>query len=203
MPDADLDTNYIKVTLARPVPANGQGRLVIIKTYEDPKSYYVDGKTIVFDRPLGIRRNKVVLPAGYEVVGLTVPSQILTEADGRIGDQLHERRRRRGAARAPRGEGRADRRGGSAEGRDEAAQLGIAVRRRDRGGSPLRARAPGSRHRLLPAAARDARVRALSRLHRVAPGHQRLRERGPHRAARRAIRRRAFSIPASSWKRRR
>jgi hypothetical protein len=84
MPDADIDTDYIKVTLARPVPANGQGRLVIFKTYEDRKSYYVDGKTIVFDRPLGIRRNKVVLPAGYEVVGLTVPSQILTEADGRI-----------------------------------------------------------------------------------------------------------------------
>ena len=68
------------MTLARPVPANGQARLVIIKTYEDKKSYHVDGKTIVFDRPLGIRRNKVVLPAGYEVVGLTVPSQILTEA---------------------------------------------------------------------------------------------------------------------------
>lgn len=85
MPDADLDTNYIKVTLARPVPVDGQGRLVIIKTYEDRKSYYVDGGTIVFDRPLGIRRNKVVLPAGYEVVGLNVPSQILTEADGRIG----------------------------------------------------------------------------------------------------------------------
>jgi hypothetical protein len=85
MPDADVDTDYIKVTLARPVPANGQGRLVILKTYEDRKSYYVDGRTIVFDRSLGIRRNKVVLPAGYEVVGLTVPSQILTEADGRIG----------------------------------------------------------------------------------------------------------------------
>src|SRR6185295_1288135 len=84
MADADLDTNYIKVTLARPVPINGQGRLVIIKTYEDAKSYYVDGKTIVFDRPLGVRRNKVVLPAGYEVVGLTVPSQLLTESDGRI-----------------------------------------------------------------------------------------------------------------------
>jgi hypothetical protein len=84
MPDADLDTDYIKVTLARPVPANGQGRLVIVKTYEDRKSYYVDGETIVFDRPLGIRRNKVVLPAEYEVVGLTVPSQVLTEADGRI-----------------------------------------------------------------------------------------------------------------------
>lgn len=84
MADADLDTNYIKVTLARPVATNGQGRVLIIKTYEDAKSYYVDGKTLVFDRPLGVRRNKVVLPAGYEVADLTVPSQILTEADGRI-----------------------------------------------------------------------------------------------------------------------
>lgn len=84
MSDADLDTSYIKVTLARPVATNGQGRVLIIKTYEDAKSYYVDGKTLVFDRPLGVRRNKVVLPAGYEVVDLTVPSQILTEADGRI-----------------------------------------------------------------------------------------------------------------------
>lgn len=84
MSDADLDTNYIKVTLARPVATNGQGRVLIIKTYEDAKSYYVDGKTLVFDRPLGVRRNKVVLPAGYEVVDLTVPAQILTEADGRI-----------------------------------------------------------------------------------------------------------------------
>jgi hypothetical protein len=84
MADADLDTNYIKVTLARPVPTNGQGRVLIIKTYEDAKSYYLDGKTIVFDRPLGVRRNKVVLPPGYEVVGLTVPSQLLTESDGRI-----------------------------------------------------------------------------------------------------------------------
>jgi hypothetical protein len=39
---------------------------------------------MVFNRPLGIKRNKVVLPAGYEVVGLTVPSQIRTEKDGRI-----------------------------------------------------------------------------------------------------------------------
>jgi hypothetical protein len=84
MADADLDTHYIKATLARPVPANGQARLVILKTYEDAKSYFVDGKAIVFDRALGVRRNKVVLPAGYEVVGLTVPSQILTESDGRI-----------------------------------------------------------------------------------------------------------------------
>ena len=84
MPDADLATNYIKVTLARPVPEHGLGRVLIVKTYQDAKSYHLDGNTLVFSRPLGIKRNKVVLPAGYEVVGLTVPSQILTEKDGRI-----------------------------------------------------------------------------------------------------------------------
>jgi hypothetical protein len=84
MPDADLDTHYIKVTLARPVPSHGQGRVIIVKTYKDAKSYHVEGNAIVFDRPLGVKRNKVVLPPGYEVTGLTVPSQILTEKDGRI-----------------------------------------------------------------------------------------------------------------------
>jgi hypothetical protein len=84
MADADRDTNYIQVTLARPVPMHGQSRVVIIKTYQDSKSYHADGKAIVFSRPLGIKRNKVVLPPGYEVIGLTVPSQILTEKDGRI-----------------------------------------------------------------------------------------------------------------------
>jgi hypothetical protein len=84
MPDADLATDYIKVTLARPVPENGRGRVVIVKTYKDAKSYYADGKIVVFNRPLGIKRNKIVLPSGYEVVNLSVPSQILTEKDGRI-----------------------------------------------------------------------------------------------------------------------
>jgi hypothetical protein len=84
MPDADPATNYIKVTLARPVPEHGLGRIVIVKTYKDAKSYSMEGQTLVFNRLLGIKRNKVVLPVGYEVVGLSVPSQILTEKDGRI-----------------------------------------------------------------------------------------------------------------------
>ena len=84
MPDADPETRYIRVTLARPVPQHGGGRVLILKTYQDAKSYYLEGKTLVFDRPLGVKRNQVVLPPGYEVVGLTVPSQILTESDGRI-----------------------------------------------------------------------------------------------------------------------
>jgi hypothetical protein len=82
---ADLEGEYIKVTLARLVPAGGEARIRIIKTYTDPKSYYRQGDAIVFDRPLGIRRNAVVLPAGYELIACNIPSQILEEADGRVG----------------------------------------------------------------------------------------------------------------------
>src|ERR1700731_4212125 len=84
MAKADEGMDYIKVTLARPVPENGQGRGGIVKTYKDAKSYSGEGKTLLFHRPLGIKRNKVVLPAGYELTALNVPSQIRTEKDGRI-----------------------------------------------------------------------------------------------------------------------
>lgn len=84
MTHADASTDYIKVDLERPVPENGQGRVIIVKTYKDAKSYYTDGDAIVFNRPLGIRRNKVVLPAGYQLTFCNVPSQVLTEQDGRI-----------------------------------------------------------------------------------------------------------------------
>lgn len=81
---ADLDTRYIKVTLPRPVPKDGQVRLQIDKTYKDAKSYFREGQLIMFSRPLSIKRNTVVLPAGYELVSCNVPSQILQERDGRI-----------------------------------------------------------------------------------------------------------------------
>jgi hypothetical protein len=82
--DADPETQYIRITLPRPVPEGGEVRLLIDKTYEDRKSYFPEGDLIVFDRPLGIRKNSVVLPAGYELVSLNVPSQVLSEPDGRI-----------------------------------------------------------------------------------------------------------------------
>jgi len=82
--DADAKTSYIRVRLARPVPKDGETRLLILKTYRDPKSYLREGDTIVVSRSLGIRRNAIVLPPGYEVVSLNVPSQVLTEPDGRI-----------------------------------------------------------------------------------------------------------------------
>jgi hypothetical protein len=82
--EADLDTNYIQVPLPRPVPRGGEIRLRIDKTYKDAKSYYREGEAIVFSRSLGIRRNAVVLPAGYELVACNVPSQVLTETDRRL-----------------------------------------------------------------------------------------------------------------------
>jgi hypothetical protein len=82
--DADPETSYIRILLARPVPREGESRLLILKTYRDPKSYFTEGDVIVFSRSLSIRRNSVVLPPGYEVVSLNVPCQVLREADGRL-----------------------------------------------------------------------------------------------------------------------
>jgi len=76
--------HYIKVHLAHPVPVNGEYRLAIIKTYKDDKSYYTEGEQIVFKRPLGIPRDSIVLPAGYEIVSCSVAAQVLMEADGRL-----------------------------------------------------------------------------------------------------------------------
>jgi hypothetical protein len=76
--------NYIQVHLAHPVPARGEYRLAIIKTYKDDKSYYSEGEAIVFKRPLGIPRDSVVLPPGYEIVSSSVATQVLMEKDGRL-----------------------------------------------------------------------------------------------------------------------
>ena len=83
--DASLDTDFIRVELARPVPADGgQGRVLIDKTYEDAESYFIDGEDLYFERPLGIKRNAVVLPKGYELVSCNYPSQVREEGDGRL-----------------------------------------------------------------------------------------------------------------------
>ncbi len=74
----------LKVNFAAPIPKNGVARFRIYKTYEDAASYRTEGDRILFDRPLGIRRNVVVLPAGYELVGSTVPSIVSTQPDGRV-----------------------------------------------------------------------------------------------------------------------
>jgi hypothetical protein len=81
---AAADSQFIRVQLPRPVPAEGEVRLLIDKTYRDPASYTSEGDRIVFSRSLGINRNAVVLPAGYELVSCNVPAQVLSEPDGRV-----------------------------------------------------------------------------------------------------------------------
>jgi len=81
---AQTDVDYLKVKLVRPITPGVEYRLRIDKTYQDPKSYFTEGEKIVFDRPLGIKRNAVVLPRGYELIKCNFPSQVMMEADGRI-----------------------------------------------------------------------------------------------------------------------
>jgi len=81
---ADKDTDYLQVNLAHPVAKNSEYRLLIDKTYNDAQSYYAEGERIVFHRSLGIKRNAVVLPKGYELIACNYPSQVMIEADGRV-----------------------------------------------------------------------------------------------------------------------
>jgi hypothetical protein len=83
-PRASPDGRYIRVALTRAIPEGGETRIRIDKTYWDRASYFVEGDEIVFDRSLGIKRNSVVLPAGYELIGVNHPSQVVVEEDGRI-----------------------------------------------------------------------------------------------------------------------
>ena len=80
----ELTEGFLKVHLAAPVPKGGQARIRIYKTYEDPASYKTDGANIVFERSLTIRRNVVILPAGYELIGSASPAIVSTQPDGRV-----------------------------------------------------------------------------------------------------------------------
>jgi hypothetical protein len=78
------DTQFLKVHLPGAVPKGGETRIRIFKTYADAPSYYVKDGQLVFERPLGIKRNVVVLPAGWELVESASPAIVSTGADGRI-----------------------------------------------------------------------------------------------------------------------
>lgn len=80
-PNAD---DYIQVTLAHPVPKGGEARVRILKTYKDPASYGVDNGDIVFQRGLGIKRNVIVFPKGYELIASAAPGIVTTGSDGRV-----------------------------------------------------------------------------------------------------------------------
>lgn len=83
-PSTKDEAQFIKVHLPGPVPKSGETRIRIFKTYTDAASYYVKDDKLVFERPLGIKRNIVVLPQGWELVECASPGIVSTDADGRV-----------------------------------------------------------------------------------------------------------------------
>jgi hypothetical protein len=75
---------FIKVHLPGPVPKGGETRIRIFKTYTDAASYMLSDGQLVFTRPLGIKRNVVVLPKGWELIECASPGIVSTDPDGRI-----------------------------------------------------------------------------------------------------------------------
>jgi hypothetical protein len=79
------DEQFIRVHLPGPVPKLGETRIRIFKTYTDAASYFLDKDGhLIFVRPLGIKRNVVLLPKGWELIGCASPGIISTDADGRV-----------------------------------------------------------------------------------------------------------------------
>src|SRR5207248_4070626 len=67
--DAVAATHYLQIQLARPVPDGGEVRIRIHKTYKDTATYHRDAEGVVFSRGLTVRRDAVVLPKNFEIVG--------------------------------------------------------------------------------------------------------------------------------------
>jgi hypothetical protein len=80
----DPETHEIRATLPIPVPEGGIGRVLIYKTYKDPRTYLMDGKNIVWVRSLAGYRLAVVLPKGYAFTSSSVATQMTTTEDGRL-----------------------------------------------------------------------------------------------------------------------
>jgi len=78
------NAEFIKVHLPGPVPKGGETRIRIFKTYTDAPSYTLTNGQLTFIRPLGIKRNVVVLPKGWELVECASPGIVSTDNDGRV-----------------------------------------------------------------------------------------------------------------------
>ncbi len=82
--EAEETGEYLKVHLSRAIANNSEYRILIDKTYKDTKSYFTENDNIVFERSLGIKRNAVIFPRGYEIIRCNYPVQLFMEDDGRI-----------------------------------------------------------------------------------------------------------------------
>ncbi|HEY3884024.1 MAG TPA: hypothetical protein VGL62_02360, partial [Vicinamibacterales bacterium] len=80
----DPETHAIRATLPRPVPEGGIGRVLIYKTYKDPRTYTMNGNDIVWVRSLAGYRLGVILPKGFAFTSSNIAAQLTTTADGRL-----------------------------------------------------------------------------------------------------------------------
>src|SRR5919112_2572005 len=81
---SDPENHAIRATLPTPVPEGGIGRVLIYKTYKDPRTYMMNGKDIVWVRSLAGYRLGVILPKGFAFTSANVAAQLTTTADGRL-----------------------------------------------------------------------------------------------------------------------
>jgi hypothetical protein len=79
-----VSATAIHITLARPVPPKGQGRIRIEKTVKNALANRHTHDAATFSVPLGAGRHDLVLPEGYELVACNIPLRVLPEDDGRI-----------------------------------------------------------------------------------------------------------------------
>ena len=78
------EVHEIRAKLSQPVPEGGIGRVLIYKTYTDPRTYQMNGADIVWVRSLSGYRLGVVLPKGFAFISSNVAAQLLTTSDGRL-----------------------------------------------------------------------------------------------------------------------
>ena len=82
--DAKDDSEVVVTHLGRPLMNGTTNRIRLKETYQDAKSYYIEGDELVWDRTFGRLRNTVVLPAGWYLTALASPATIETLPDGRV-----------------------------------------------------------------------------------------------------------------------
>ena len=80
----DPENHAIHAALPIPVPEGGVGRVLIYKTYKDPRTYMMHGDDIVWVRSLSGYRLGVILPKGFAFISSNVAAQLTTQADGRL-----------------------------------------------------------------------------------------------------------------------
>src|SRR5688500_3581712 len=80
----DPTAHAIRAKLPQPVPQGGIGRVVIYKTYKDPRTYMMNGDDIVWVRSLSGYRLGVLLPKGYAFISSNVAAQLAATTDVRL-----------------------------------------------------------------------------------------------------------------------